>query len=354
MKYLRWLLFPFSLLYGLVVVLRNLCYDAGIFKSQGFDVPIISVGNLDVGGAGKTPMTEYLIRLLKPQYQLATLSRGYGRETKGYIQASATSTAAEIGDEPAQLKHKFPNITMAVCEDRVKGAGLLQKDHQLIILDDAYQHRAIIPGYSLLLFDYHQLKSINLLLPAGNRRELFYGRKRANILIVTKCPAEMALQEQENLKNKLGPADYQEVFFTGIAYQQLQNGQGETADINIDEATTVFLLTGIANPQPMYAYIAQSKPQIIHHKYPDHHRFSLKNIAKLADDFNACKANKKIIITTEKDMQRLGEQELLPLIKQLPFYTLPIGVAFLNNSEQQFDQLIAEYVRQDTAHRSLH
>lgn len=133
MKYLRWLLLPFSLLYGLVVVLRNLCYDAGIFKSQSFDLPVISVGNLDVGGAGKTPMTEYLVRLLKPGYQLATLSRGYGRATRGYILAGTASTATGIGDEPAQLKHKFPDITVAVCEDRVKGAALLQKDHQLII-----------------------------------------------------------------------------------------------------------------------------------------------------------------------------------------------------------------------------
>jgi tetraacyldisaccharide 4'-kinase len=354
MKHLRLLLFPFSIVYGLVVILRNFCYDAGIFKSTAFDVPIISVGNLDVGGAGKTPMTEYLIRLLKSDYQLATLSRGYGRETKGFLLADATSTAALIGDEPAQLKHKFPDVTVSVCEDRVAGAKQLLANHNLLLLDDAYQHRAIISGYSLLLFDYRQLQGVNILLPAGNRRELFSGRSRANVLIVTKCPLDITVHEQERMQKKLSPYLYQEVFFTGITYQALRNKEGRDAGISIDKGTVVFLLTGIANPDPMYQYLAQSKAQIIQHKYPDHHRFSLKNITKLADDFNSCKAGKKIIITTEKDMQRLGEQELLPLTQALPIYTLPIGVQFLNNGGQQFDQLIKEYVRQDTAHSGLH
>jgi tetraacyldisaccharide 4'-kinase len=350
MKNLRWLLFPLSILYGLVVILRNLLYDAGVFGSKEFDLPIISVGNLDVGGAGKTPMTEYLIRLLKPDYKLATLSRGYGRETTGYILADTASTAAQIGDEPAQLKQKFADITVAVCERRVKGIEQLQASHNLILMDDAYQHRAVKPGYSVLLFDYQQLKGINLLLPAGNRRELFYGRSRANILVVTKCPANLSADEQARLISKLKPYAYQEVFFTGITYQPLKDEAGNMALVSVDSNTTVFLLTGIANPQPLYNYIAQSTTNIISHKYPDHHRFSLKNIAKLADDFKACTANKKIIITTEKDMQRLGEQELLPLTQSLPIYTIPIGVEFLNNSGQQFDKLITDYVREDTTH----
>ena len=354
MKYLRWLLFPVSLLYGVVVVLRNWCYDAGIFKSRQFDLPIISVGNLDVGGAGKTPMTEYLIRLLKSDYKLATLSRGYGRETKGYLLADATSTAAQIGDEPAQLKQKFPDITVSVCEDRVRGINELKSSHNLILMDDAYQHRAVKPGYSVLLFDYNQLKSINLMLPAGNRREPFWGRNRANVLVVSKCPLNISVSEQENLKSKLAPLAYQEVFFTGIAYQPLRDKAGAVTNISFDNDTVVFLLTGIANPKPMYQYLAQSGAQIIQHEYPDHHRFSLKNITKLAGDYQACTANKKLVITTEKDMQRLHEQELLPLIQTLPIYTLPIGVEFLNNSGQQFDQLITDYVREDTTYSSLH
>jgi tetraacyldisaccharide 4'-kinase len=353
MKYLRLLLFPFSLVYGLVVIIRNWCYDVGLFKSRAFDMPIISVGNLDVGGSGKTPMTEYLIRLLKDDHQLATLSRGYGRDTKGYYIATQDSPASEVGDEPAQLKHKFPEVNVSVCEDRVAGAAQLQPANDVIILDDAYQHRAIKPGFSILLFDYRQLMATNLLLPAGNRREPFWGRKRADIIIITKCPLTLDGDGQERVRRVVSPYAHQQLFFTAISYRPLHKG-GVTSGMEIDAATTVFLLTGIANPAPMYQYIAQSAQQIIHHKYPDHHRFSLKNIAKLADDFKACTADKKIIITTEKDMQRLGEQELLPLTDQLPIYTLPIGVEFLNNGGQQFNTLIQNYVRQYKAHGSLH
>lgn len=353
MKYLRLLLFPVAIIYGLVVVIRNWCYDMGWFKSRGFELPVISVGNLDVGGAGKTPMTEYLIRLLKSDYKLATLSRGYGRETKGYHIATSQSQASEVGDEPAQLKRKFPEVNVTVCEDRVAGAEKLQGANDIIILDDAYQHRAIKPGFSLLLFDYKQLTGINLLLPAGNRRELFYGRKRADVIIVTKCPSGLDLGAQEEVRKKLNLYPRQQLFFAGIAYMPLQK-DGQPTDVQIGNDTTVFLLTGIANPAPMVQYIAQSTAQIIQHKYPDHHRFSLKNIAKLADDVKACTADKKLIITTEKDMQRLQEQELLPLTRNLPIYTLPIGVEFLNNGGQQFNQLIHNYVREHTAHSGLH
>jgi tetraacyldisaccharide 4'-kinase len=354
MKYLRWLLFPVSLVYGLVVTIRNWFYNWGLFKSRGFDLPIISVGNLDVGGAGKTPMTEYLIRLLKPDYQLATLSRGYGRDTRGFYIATTDSPASEVGDEPAQLKHKFPEVNVSVCEDRVAGAEQLQAANNIIILDDAYQHRAIKPGYSLLLFDYQQLNDVNMLLPAGNRRELFGGRKRADVIIVTKCPINLDSVKQGQTKQRVAPYPHQQVFFTGIAYQGIKDKNGNDADINLGADTTVFLLTGIANSAPMYKHIALSGAKIIHHNYPDHHRFSLKNITKLADDVKACISNKKIIITTEKDMQRLQEQELLPLTATLPIYTLPIGVEFLSDSGAQFNLLIQNYVRQYTAHRAIH
>lgn len=354
MKYLRLLLFPFSLLYGMVTAIRNWCYNAGIFKSTGFDRPIISVGNLDVGGSGKTPMTEYLIRLLKAEYRLATLSRGYGRNTTGFIKAGATSTAAEIGDEPAQLKNKFPDVNVTVCEDRVAGAQKLIADNDVIILDDAYQHRAIKPGFSILLFDCQALQDMNLLLPAGNRRELFSGRKRADVIIVSKCPADISKGEQERLKATVKPYPHQQLFFTGITYLSLQDKDGKEADIDINAATTVFLLTGIAKPQPLYQHIKQWGAQVVHHNYPDHHRFSLKNIIKLADDVEACPADKKIIITTEKDMQRLGEQELLALTRQCPVYTLPIGTEFLNNEGQIFNTLIQNYVRKHTTHSGLH
>ncbi|WP_255485174.1 tetraacyldisaccharide 4'-kinase [Mucilaginibacter sp. X5P1] len=364
MKYLRWLLFPFSLLYGLVVVIRNWCYDAGIFKSYSADVRVISVGNLDVGGAGKSPMTEYLIRLFKDDHKLATLSRGYGRATKGFIVKesrvesqesgkrssvptadSPLTIARQIGDEPGQFVQKFPDITVAVCEARVEGVTQLQSEHDLIILDDAYQHRALKPGLSILLFDYNRVNEPHLLLPAGNLREPFSGRKRADVIIISKCPEILSADEQAAIIKRIRPFEYQQVFFTSIAYQPLHNLEDKAADVTIKPDTTVFLLTGIANANPLIRYIEKSTSHIIHHNYPDHHRFSLKNISKLAGEFSACTSKNKLIITTEKDAQRLVEHELLPLVKQLPVLVIPIGVNFLNGTQQQFNNFVINYVR---------
>ena len=353
MKYLRWLLFPFSLLYGLVVMMRNWFYDAGLFTSRKFDLPVIAVGNLDVGGAGKSPMTEYLIRLLKNDYQLATLSRGYGRKTKGFLKADATTTATHIGDEPAQFHQKFPDITVAVCEKRVDGITQLLPQHDVVILDDAYQHRAVSPGLSVLLFDYNRLHEPHLLLPAGNLREPFSGRYRADILVVTKCPQALSAPQQQRAIDQLKPLTYQPVFFTAIQYLPLQNMAGELVGPMPDADTTVFVLTGIANAQPLLQYIKQHTSNVIHHNYPDHHQFSLKNIAKLATDFNNCKASKKVIITTEKDAQRLQTPVLLPHVNALPVWVLPIGLSFVNNDGQHFNELIHHYVKQYTTHSRL-
>ncbi|HEY4327908.1 MAG TPA: tetraacyldisaccharide 4'-kinase [Mucilaginibacter sp.] len=376
MKYLRWLLLPFSLLYGLVVIIRNWCYDAGTFKSYKFNKPVISVGNLDVGGAGKSPITEYLIRLLKDNYKLATLSRGYGRKTKGYLvaelenQESRTKSqdspftthhsplithnsplANEIGDEPSQFKHKFPDITVAVCEKRVEGIKQLLPDHDLVILDDAYQHRAVEPGLSILLFDYNRINEPHFLLPAGNLREPFSGRWRAQIIVVTKCPPTLTADEQAIVAERIEPLPYQQLFFSSTVYQPLIDLDGRLANLAIDNNTTVFLLTGIANAKPLLQHLSKLTPHIIHHNYPDHHPFSLKNITKLADEFSASASQKKIIITTEKDAQRLDEFRLK---LQLPVFVIPIRVEFLNDSGQGFDQLITEYVRRHTTLHSIH
>jgi tetraacyldisaccharide 4'-kinase len=364
MKYLRWLLFPFSLLYALVVAIRNWCYNTGLFKSYTAHIPVISVGNLDVGGAGKSPMTEYLIRLFKADHHLATLSRGYGRQTTGFVTSIQNNTPTthntqhtthnQIGDEPAQFAQKFPGITVAVCEDRVTGIKQLQTAHDLIILDDAYQHRAVKPGFSILLFDFNRVNEPRLLLPAGNLREAFSGRKRANTIIITKCPEGLSVKAQTALLKHIKPYPRQQVFFTSITYLPLQNLHGQAANTVINAATTVFLLTGIANAQPLVQHISALTTQIIHHNYPDHHRFSLKNISKLAAEFSACASKNKLIITTEKDAQRLLEHELLPLVKQLPVFVVPIGIKFLNGQQQQFDQLVINYVREYTEHHQLH
>lgn len=354
MKYLRLLLFPFSLLYGLVVIIRNWCYDAGLLKSHEFDVPVIVVGNLEVGGAGKSPMTEYLVRLLKADNKLAILSRGYGRDTKGYHLADTSSTATQVGDEPAQFKAKFPDVTIAVCEDRVNGINQLLNQHNLIILDDAFQHRAAKPGLSILLFDYSKIIQPHLLLPAGNWREPFSGRWRADIIIITKCPEGLTEHEQAELVALIGPLPYQQLYFTTIAYQDTQDMNGNAVDVMIDATTTLFLLTGIANAQPLLHHLQKFTPDITHHNYPDHHQFSLKNISKLADEFLACESQKKVIITTEKDAQRLKEQALLPLVSQLPILVLPIGVKFFNNSGDNFDQTVKKYVSEYRKHRPIH
>jgi tetraacyldisaccharide 4'-kinase len=354
MKTLRWLLFPFSLLYGLVVIIRNWCYDGGILKSRKFKLPVISVGNLDVGGAGKSPMTEYLVNLLKNDYKLATLSRGYGRKTKGFLTVTTNSTVDQVGDEPLQFKHKFPDITVVVCEKRVKGIKELTHTHGLVLMDDAYQHRAVKPGLSILLFDYNRINEPHLLLPAGNMREPFSGRWRADIIIISKCPEQLPPAEQQMIAEKIRPLPYQTLFFTSIIYRALRDLDGKKSDIVLDDATTVFLLTGIANSKPLVQHICKYTSKFIHHNYPDHHRFSLKNISKLADEFSACGAQKKVIITTEKDAQRLVEHELFSLVKTLPFLVMPIQVQFLNNEGQQFDQLITDYVREHTANHLIH
>ncbi|TSD67808.1 tetraacyldisaccharide 4'-kinase [Inquilinus sp. KBS0705] len=350
MKYLRWLLFPFSMLYGLVVIIRNWGYDTGLIKSRQFEVPTICVGNLEVGGAGKSPMTEYLVRLLKKDYQLATLSRGYGRQTKGFVTATTTTTATDIGDEPAQFKHKFPDITVAVCEDRAAGIDQLKTNHDLILLDDAYQHRAVRAGLNILLFDYKQLQQVRLLLPAGNLREPFSGKWRADIIVVTKCPTDITYEQKNRCYYRIAPDNRQPLFFTGIAYQPLQDMQGNPVSYVIDADTTVFLLTGIANPAPLLQHIKTFTNRIIHHNYPDHHPFSLKNISKLADEYTACTSRKKIIITTEKDAQRLGLQVLQKAIAGLPVWVLPIGVDFLGEGQQNFNEIVSNYVRENRAH----
>jgi tetraacyldisaccharide 4'-kinase len=366
LKYLRWPLFPFSLLYGLVVTMRNWFYDAGLFKSSEFDVPVIGVGNLDVGGAGKSPMTEYLIRLLKSEFKLATLSRGYGRQTKGFlianspvnhlgaIASSTTNTAAQIGDEPAQFAQKYPDVTVAVCEKRADGIKQLQANHDLIVLDDAFQHRAVKPGFSILLFDYNRLNEPHLLMPAGNLREPFVGRYRADAFVVSKCPSDLSEAQQQDIIAKLKPLNYQQVFFTAITYLPLQRLDGGEEALILSKDTTIFLLTGIANATPLMQHLGKITSNIVHHKYADHHQFSLKNIVKLAQDFNNCTDAQKVIITTEKDAQRLRDPELLPVLNALSVMVLPIGISFLNGGEVQFNKMIFNYVRQYTTHRSIH
>ena len=360
MKYLRLLLLPFSIIYWLITGLRNVLYNTGIFKTRKFFIPVITVGNMDVGGAGKSPMTEYLIRLFKSEYHLAVLSRGYGRKTTGFINSNQLNLkvkvpfADKIGDEPAQFRQKFPDITVAVCEDRVAGIKQLKVEHNLIILDDAYQHRAVKGAISILMFDYNKLNHFHIVLPAGDLREPFFGKRRANIFVISKCPGKLPTDEQEDILKRLKPAINQKIYFTAISYEPLKNMNNTPAGVTITNATTVFLLTGIANPDPMVRYIKEHTEHIIHHNYPDHHPFTLKNITKLAGEFSDCTAHHKVIVTTEKDAQRLIDPKLSSLVDKLGILVLPIGIEFLNDAKAQFDMLLTNNVREYTQYHQLY
>jgi len=357
MRLLRLLLFPFSFLYALAVVIRNAAYDLGIFKSRRFKIPIISVGNLAVGGAGKSPMTEYLVSLLKDEYKLATLSRGYGRRTKGFLTVKTSSLAEDIGDEPLQFKKKFPEITVAVCEDRVEGIKELNQHHELIIMDDAFQHRAVKPGLSILLFDYNSLQKFQWFLPTGDLREPFGGRKRADLMVITKAPPNLSDEEQSSLIAKAAPYPHQEVFFSSFEYASLQGLSDSTAvrelsDIKAD--THVFLLTGIANPAPLFKFLNQFTNHISFQRYADHHHFTRKNIAKLVKEFKAASSSDKLIVTTEKDAQRLSSYHVQELLRPLPVYYLPVKAIIQSPGDAQFNDIIREYVRKHTVNHRVH
>ena len=345
---LRWLLLPFALIYSLIIAIRNWLYDFGIFKSQSFDIPIISVGNLEVGGSGKTPMVEYLIRLLKDDFKLSTLSRGYGRITKGFKWVKPDDDAAQSGDEPLQIKQNFNNISVAVCEDRVFGVNEIQKNHQLILMDDAFQHRAVKPGLNILLFDFHQLKKPKLMLPTGNYRESFAGRKRAQIVVITKCPEELSQKKRDEIITALGLKPDQKVFFTDIHYHPKLKSVFTNEEYQLDISDTqiqVLLITGIAKTKPLVHQIKKYTTHILHHHYPDHHTFSTKNMLKLAEDFETLPGDHKIIITTQKDAVRLRSAEISENIKNLPVYAWPIEVDFLANGKTEFDKIIKEYAK---------
>lgn len=348
MKILRLLLFPFSIGYGFVVIMRNLAYDLGLFKSQSFDLPVISIGNLSVGGSGKSPMAEYLVRLLKVHYKIATLSRGYGRKTSGFLIVNTDSESAESGDEPLQFKHKFNDITVAVCEDRVEGINRLKQDNELIILDDAFQHRAVKPGLSLLLFEYSTLFKQQWLLPTGDLREPMWAIDRADLVVVTKCPEKLGMDQQNTIRSRFRT---DKVFFSFLKYGTLISFNETTIERSLkslNEKSKIILLTGIANAAPLHAELSSYGSKLIHHQYPDHHQFSDKNIAKLVSAFNELSGHDNLIITTEKDAQRLVMPGIREQLKEFPVYYLPVEAEFKEPEKTRFNKLIGDYASKFT------
>jgi len=342
LKYLRLFLFPFALLYGLVVMLRNKLYDWGVFKSVKFELPVICIGNVVVGGAGKTPTTEYLVRLLA-DYKVAILSRGYGRKTKGFLLADAETTASTIGDEPMQYYQKFANVTVAVCEDRVKGINQLKDNHDVILLDDAFQHRAVKAGFNILLFDFASFMHWQFLMPMGNLREPFSAYKRADALLVTKAPATLNEELKAEVRKGFNLNGEQTLSFSSIQYGELVPLFGDSPQA-LTASATVFLLTGIANPTPLKKHLERTSSAIVSFEFPDHYKFSREDIKKLVKAFNEHSSTEKIIITTEKDSQRLLQDNLKDLLLNLPISYLPIQIALAATDKETFDKNILDYV----------
>ena len=319
-----WLM-PFSWLYGLVVCIRNLMFDVGMLKSRTFPLPVICVGNITVGGTGKTPHTEYLIRLLSKDHQVAVLSRGYKRKSEGYVLATKDTPMAEIGDEPYQMKQKYPQIHMAVDKDRCHGIEqLMQKtvkpQSDVVILDDAYQHRYVKAGLNILLMDYHRLIHLDKLLPAGRLREPMSGSQRADIVIITKCPRDIKLMDRIGIERSINLKNWQKIFFTTYKYPDQMEGLGENP----------LLVTGIASPQQMVYDLQKIVPTFEVMSFPDHHNFTEQDIEAIRT-----RAAGRTILTTEKDATRLHGLDNVKVI--------PIEVEFIEGKEK-FDKMIKNYV----------
>ena len=349
----KWLL-PLSWCYGLAVGIRNQLFEMGILKSRAFKTPIISIGNITVGGSGKTPHVEYIVKQLHDKMKVAVLSRGYKRKTKGFVLATKDSTAADIGDEPFQMKKKFADIYVAVDANRCRGIDFLTeneetKDTDVILLDDAYQHRYVKPGVNILLIDYHRLIIYDKLLPAGRLREPKQGKNRADIVIITKCPNEMKPMEFRVLTKALGLFPYQKLFFTKLKYNQLKPlYAGEDKPLSeLTKDTHVVLLTGIASPKQMMMDLSSYTSHITPLTFADHHAFRKKDIQRINEVF-AQTPEPKIIITTEKDNARLfGMKGLSDEVRQ-HIYMLPIEIEFLLGQQAEFNEKIIGYVRKNS------
>lgn len=354
----KWL-YPVSWIYGTVVMLRNKLFDWGTLQSKSFSVPVICVGNLSVGGTGKTPHTEYLIKLLHTHYHVAVLSRGYKRHTKGFVLANENSTARTIGDEPYQMHIKFPTITLAVDENRCHGIErlLTQKDPpvDIILLDDAFQHRYVKPGLSILLTDYHRLFCDDTLLPAGRLRESINGKNRAQIVIVTKCPEDIKPIDFNIISKRLNLYPYQQLFFSSFHYGELQPVFASSPVIPLSSLTdtNLLLVTGIASPAAILKQLESNAQQIDLLAFGDHHDFTHKDMQLIKDRFKKLEGEHRLIVTTEKDATRLINHPGLDAELKPYLYTLPIEVEILQNQQDKFNQRIIDYVREDTRNRSL-
>ncbi len=358
---LSFILLPLSILYGIIIFLRNKFYDWGVFKSHKFNMPLVSVGNVTVGGTGKTPHVEYLAELLKQEFSVATLSRGYKRKTRGFRLAGENSTAREVGDEPRQIQQKYPDVTVAVDGNRVRGIKKLRQQQpglDLVLLDDAYQHRKVDVNLSILLIDYNRPISRDFMLPLGNLREQAFEKRRANIIIITKSPPDMQPIQRRIFLDRLKPYPYQSVFFTTLEYGEprpvFPEAAPKDASGKLHQQSSILLTTAIADPRPLKNYLQEKfSRQIVSLKFADHRNFSQGDIRKIHQRYNRL-GDERVVITTEKDAIRLSGFTDMPGELKENMYYIPIRVKFLNDRTSDFNQQIIEYVRKNKKHNFLY
>ncbi len=353
MKFWEIIIYPVSLLYGLAVYIRNRLFDFGIYKSHSFNFPVVSVGNLSVGGTGKTPHVEYLIRLLKDEFKIAVLSRGYRRKSKNFIIADNLVKWQDIGDEPMQYYNKFKNnnIVIAVDERRKRGIKNLintYNDIDVILLDDAFQHRYVKPDLSILLTDYYNPYYNDYLLPSGKLREPAAEAKRADIIVVTKCPKVLSPITAKTIEEKINPAPHQKLFFSYIKYDKLCPVTGINLDLIPDKFYSIMIVAGIANTYPLEEHLKRMCVELEILKFPDHHNFSDNDIAIICKKFHNIVSKNKILVTTEKDLIRFENHKMFDSLKELPFFYVPIKIEFHKNYKNHFDQKILNYVRKNS------
>jgi tetraacyldisaccharide 4'-kinase len=347
LKSFRVLILPFALIYGWIVFVRNWMYTKQYLKSTSFNVPLICIGNLSMGGTGKSPMVEHLLSILSEEYKIATLSRGYKRKTKGYALANQFSTALEIGDEPMQFHLKFPGVAVSVGERRIEAVAQLIQDVpklQAIILDDAFQHREINAGFNILLTEYHNLFCDDYFIPTGDLRDDRKSAQRADVIIVTKCPSNLSSKEKDEITEKIDPALHQRLFFTTIEYGTPYHIYNPADQWVLTLRDEVLLVCGIANPLPLKNYLHEKANTYYQLSYNDHHIFSIEDLQEIKEKLDQIKSKSKLILTTEKDAVRLVKytEEL----NALPLYVLPIKPKFLFEAENIFNELVKNYVAQ--------
>ena len=343
MNALRWFLFPFAFLYGLITALRNFLFDHGILRSTRYSVPVVAIGNLSMGGSGKSPMTEYLVRLLEENHSIGIVSRGYGRKTQGVREVTVSSIAKEVGDEPLQFKTKFPSLPIWVSEQRTKGIEALlasAPSTNLVLLDDAFQHRQVDPSLSILLMEYKDAIDSQYPLPMGRLREWLSGIERADVVVITKCPKVLSRDEQTRIQKRLKLSNDTALYFSSIEYGNLRSLKRVGPNTELNKNMSALVFTGIANPDPLIKHLKSKVKAVQSMRFKDHHAFSKTDLESIQAAFESMPGDEKILICTEKDSMRLKDPDLMLHLEKLPLYYLPIETQIQPSVSIGFDERI--------------